>query len=622
MAGSTQSPRPYPAPLHRAIRGYTIDPSLTQSLRTATLGEITMQVPWESLEPGPRGEYLEVIDHDPSMQCFYQPVDLDNPLLLAQDGLPPSEGTPQFHQQMVYAVASTTIERFEQALGRRALWRPGPPLRGRGPKDDSHFVQRLRIYPHALRDANAYYSPQKIGLLFGYFAAAEEDSGEHVPGGMVFTCLSHDIVAHETTHALLDGMHRRLLQATNPDMLAFHEAFADIVALFQHFTVPEILAREIANTRGDIQSQQNLLGQLAGEFGRATGLRGALRDAIGEVDPATGRWKRHLPDPSELAKTMEPHARGALLVAAVFDAFLNIYGVRTADLLRLSTGGTGILPAGAIHPDLVNRLAGEAKKSAEHVLIMCVRALDYCPPMDLTFGEYLRALITADLDLHPEDNRDYRVAFIEAFRQRGIYPRDVRALSVDNVRWRRVEEDEIQPSKALIASLGGLRQYADWWLKAESRRDLFDNERKARLQLHAALKRHFTRARDGRHDAAFFGLDPGHGFEVHAAHFAVHMGMDGHPRYQLIVQLTQERANGSRGAGPGTGFFGGSTLIMDVKREQIDYCVRKSIGSTTRMARQEAYLREVRGQTLQEAYLGSRPPGSSPEPFALLHRGY
>ena len=68
-----------------------------------------------------------------------------------------------------------------------------------------------------------------------------------------------------------------------------------------------------------------------------------------------------------------------------------------ADLRRIATGGTGILPPGDIHPDLVDRLADEAAKSASHVLRMCIRALDYCPPVDLTFGEYLRALITGRL---------------------------------------------------------------------------------------------------------------------------------------------------------------------------------------------------------------------------------
>jgi hypothetical protein len=38
-------------------------------------------------------------------------------------GLDPSESDPRFHQQMVYAVASETLQRFEYALGRRIRWR-------------------------------------------------------------------------------------------------------------------------------------------------------------------------------------------------------------------------------------------------------------------------------------------------------------------------------------------------------------------------------------------------------------------------------------------------------------------------------------------------------------------
>ena len=73
--------------------------------------------------------------------------------------------------------------------------------------------------------------------------------------------------------------------------------------------------------------------------------------------------------------------------------------------------------------------------AADHVLNMCIRALDYCPPVDIDFGDYLRALITADRDLVPDDDRRYRVAFIEAFRRRGIYPQGVRSLSAESLCW-------------------------------------------------------------------------------------------------------------------------------------------------------------------------------------------
>ena len=88
--------------------------------------------------------------------------------LLAQDGLPPSESNPQFHQQMVYAVAMRTIRSFEQALGRLALWR-SDRHGADGQTTGEQYVQRLRLYPHALREANAFYSPDKKAVLFGYF---------------------------------------------------------------------------------------------------------------------------------------------------------------------------------------------------------------------------------------------------------------------------------------------------------------------------------------------------------------------------------------------------------------------------------------------------------------------
>jgi hypothetical protein len=619
-------------PLFRDLRGYALDPSLALQLETAPISEVLFKVPWEPLEPGPVGEYLEVVDFDPAGRCFYEPVDLDDPYLLVQDGLPPSEGTPQFHQQMVYAVAQRTIHAFERALGRRAIWSPGPAPSPGDPDDDSHFVQRLRIYPHALREANAYYSPAKKALLFGYFQATDDDPADHVPGSLVFACLSHDIVAHETAHALLDGLHRRLNRATNPDMLAFHEAFADLVALFQHFTIPAILQHQLANARGDIRKQETLLGELATQFGRSTGARGALRDFIGQVDRETGKWAPHDPDPAEYAGTTEAHARGAILVAAVFDAFLSIYNGRIADLMRLYTGGTGVLPEGAVHPDLVNRLADEAAKVADHVLTMCVRALDYCPPVDLTFGEYLRAVITADVDLVPSDEHAYRIAFVEAFRRRGLYPRNLRTLSVENLRWRAAADEEDGPSKGLLKIIIGLRPHAHRQLYARTRERIFRAERFTRYRLHEALAKHFAESPDGPADAKFLGLEPGHGtddpraysFQVHTIHFATRAGPSGDLMLQAIIQLIQERTDLDPvwdADEEGTLFEGGCTLVADLRAPAISYCIRKPIGSKTRAERQLAFLRGLTGTGPRATYFGPPDPSRAREPFALLHRG-
>jgi hypothetical protein len=286
-----------------------------------------------------------------------------------------------------------------------------------------------------LREQNAYYSPTKKALLFGYFNAPTTDPRDDLPGGMVFTCLSHDIIVHEMTHAILDGIHRRLLDVSNLDMLAFHEAFADIVAIFQHFTLPGLLLDQIQKTRGQL-GNNSYLAKLAVQFARSTDRGSALRNALGEFD---GSGNRLPPDPSAYARTLEPHARGAILVAAVFDAFLTMYEDRVQDLRRIATAGTGIIPQGAIHPDLAHRFAEEATKAARRVLTICIRAVDYLPPVDITFGDYLRALITADADQKPDDPRRHRLAFIQAFRDRGIYPLDVRTLAEDTLKWNRVD---------------------------------------------------------------------------------------------------------------------------------------------------------------------------------------
>jgi hypothetical protein len=610
-------------PPNRRLRVYAVDPSLSTRLATAGFNEVTLELRWEErLEKGPKGEYLSVEDVDAAGNT-HQPVDLNDPRLLAQDGWAPSEGNPQFHQQMVYAVAMKTIEHFERALGRPVLWRPRP-----NPKneyDDKEFVQRLVIRPHALRQANAFYSPQEVALLFGHFEATARDPREQMPGSRVYTCLSHDIVAHETTHAILDGLHRRFNEPTNVDVLAFHEAFADIVALLQHFTIPEVLEDQISRTRGNIEAE-SLLGSLAVQLGRAMGTRGALRDAIGRVED--GVWKRLEPDPADLQRLLTPHARGAVLVAAVFDAFLAIYNARIADLLRISTGGTGVLPAGAIHPDLVRRLSTEAAKCAAHVLKMCIRALDYVPPVDLTFFEYLRALITADFELMSDDRHNYRVAFVEAFRRRGIYPLDLqdptpdtpRTLSVDTLRWQGLDTSQLPAAvRSTVAReydgiITSLRQYADACFYLEDRKALFDVTREQREKLARKLKTAFAAAPEF---AAELGLDPKRSFEVHALHRSLHVRADGRHVPQVVVALTQSTPikASKKDDTPAHLFRGGSTLVVDLSLRAVKYRIYKNIKSSDRRERTADFFRAAAADPLRGLFFAP----DSREPFAALH---
>src|SRR5207253_718105 len=303
-------------------------------------------------------------------------------------------------------------------------------------------------------------------------------------------------------------------------------------------------------TRGNLESE-SILGQLAVQFGRAVGGRGALRDAIGKVNK-DGSWTRREPNPSDYASTLEPHARGALLVAAIFDAFLAIYKTRTADLLRIYTGGTGVLPGGAIHPDLVHRLATEAAKTAGHVLNICIRALDYIPPVDITFGEYLRGLITADADLVPDDPYNYRVAFVESFRKRGIYPLDLDTLSVDTLRWQGVDlfepfKKDPTTERVLKAQLKKLRdqlkRYADICFYLPTREELYEETNKQLVLLKQTLKDIFSdlSAEPRKQFALLIGVDPDLSFEIGEMRRSMRVGPDGQHKPQIIIAVTQSR---------------------------------------------------------------------------------
>lgn len=634
-------------PTARRLRGYAFDPSLGSDPETTGINLTTYEIGWDNdLKPGPVGEYVEVVDHDPLSNRFYAPVDLNDPQLLAMDGLAPSGTDPQAHQQMVYAVAMTTIENFEKALGRKVLWAP----REDGMRKTPKYVQRLRIYPHALRDANAYYSPQMKALLFGYFRASEEDL-THPPGAIVFNCLSHDVVAHETTHALLDGMHRRYLEPTHPDVLAFHEAFSDIVALFQRFSLSSALRQQIAQTRGDFR-KENLLAELAQEFGRATGRQGALRNALSAT-----------PAPTALQDIMEPHARGAILVAAIFEAFNTVYATRAEKLMRLATGGNGILAQSALPELLIDHLAEAAAKTARQILGICIRALDYCPPVAITFGDYLRALITADQDMEPVDELGYRVALINAFRRWGIFAPEIHDLAENSLTWPGGSELKGYDPEWLKVRL---EHTPDWFRYESDRKSIYGKSIGAAVYLHNELVFHglseeirkplmegndrdparrkkslyaellkMPKAERKKQyaDLYAFGalcgmvLDPDQvkrvpgieldeagipRFEVHHFRTAFRARPNGTIMDQLILSFTQKR---TISLGKGKGDFqlrGGATLIIDLASLELRHCISYPIDDDGRVD-------EIRERMLFSLADAGVVKFQEQEPFAFLH---
>jgi hypothetical protein len=363
------------------------DPSIRSGGRILTT---LLQVPMERLAPGPTGHRVQVIDFDASTGVHYKPLaePLDkDPFAGASDDV--LLGDPHFHCQNVYAIAMSTLGRFEAALGRRVAW--------------SFGGHQLKIAPHAFADANAFYSEQDQALMFGYF-----------PGraGVVHTCLSHDVVAHETTHAVLDGLRTRYTDLSSPDQAAFHEGFADLVAILGGFAQPAVFSFALADftvpaTRQELFEllRSSLLLRIGEQFG----------EELSRVRGEPLRKSLELPLSKELLGTEEfeePHRRGEVLVAAMLTAMLRVWVARATD-------GAGDDLSGVD----VQRVRDEGPKAAAHLLVASIRALDYAPPVDLQFSDYLSALLTADAELWPDDGTyHYRNLLRAAFAEFGIKP--------------------------------------------------------------------------------------------------------------------------------------------------------------------------------------------------------
>jgi len=418
------------APSVRPLRIYTLDPSVSYRLG----GVATVDVPYESLEAGPVGHLFAVHCEKVPHPLVAQPLDLDESSLLLSSGLSPTPANGQFHLQMTYAVCMLTYEAFRKALGRDIAWSVDP--------EEGASCTRLRVRPFGMYERNAYYDREEGGLSFGWFHAEANPAGHTIPRGLVFTSLSHDVVAHETTHALLDSLRSEFSSPMNPDVLGFHEGFSDLVALLQHFSFPDVVEQGLRDARGSM-GQASLLTGLAREFGYATSHRGSvlpLRSAvdvehIDTFDSDALAAAGASDGPLAYEPDMEPHQMGTVLVSAIFEAFATVFRRKSARYFRVAGISLDDVGKAAMPDELLKLVAQEASDIAGHFLDICIRAIDYCPPVDMDLGEYLRALITADTDVVANDPWCYRESLMRSFQRRRIFPMNIPFMSEDAVRW-------------------------------------------------------------------------------------------------------------------------------------------------------------------------------------------
>lgn len=576
-------------PLYRPLKIFALDPSVSR-LEGATA---LVNVPYEQLQAGPEGRLFKVAPDDGVQPA----LDLDDHNILISNGLEPSTSDKRFQDQMVYAVASIVYTAFRHALGRHITW-------GFDARSDR---SQLLLKPRAFEGTNSFYDKANGEVSFGFYKNQAKDDFP----GTVYACLSHDAVAHEVTHALLDGLRAHFSLPTSADVLAFHEGFADVVAVFQHFSYEQVVRAAIKNSHGNL-TRAALLTDIARQLGQTrreanTALRSALDFSQSQKKDENSDKEVRLYDP-----TLEPHDLGSVLVFAVFRAFVTVFRRKTERLVRLATNGSGRLQ-GELPADLQAALAEKASKLAGQFLTMCIRAIDYCPPVDITLGEYLRAVITADKDLVPDDRWAYREAWIDSFRIHHIYPSGVSDLSEDSVLWTPLKNDNAalwsQPIEEL--AFRELKFNGDPAWPADANELTRQARALGKIVTTPKFMKTFGLAQPG--DPLLKGdevLPP----KIQSIRSSRRVGPSGQVVFDIVAEVTQKRKARFAETGETCTFYGGSTVIIDPDG-RIRYTIVKNVTNNHRLNEQKQFLDGPQGTKYKASLCGSETPNF----FMLLH---
>ena len=353
------------APEPRAI---TIPIIVQDPRKTPTPVNVTVRGP---LLAGPIGERMAVFDYNVDRDVMFPPA------TPRKDGSFPDYalGDLRFHQLNTYAIAARATELVELELGRPLRW--------------GFEGSRLLIVPHAGILENAFYSAESHSLQFYSFM------GNGRRRRAYHTALAHDIVAHETGHAILDAVRPRYYEPFDPETSALHEAIGDLCALFAALS-HEVIQRRVAGSLDRL----NLLSEIAEGFEEAGAEGwGSLRSL---VDATPSDWK----------DTIEPHDLSLKLSSTIYLALRKLHQIQMRR-------GEGRLSALRTARTVVQRMA--------------VRALDFLPPADCTIAEYAEALLAADRSVHPTDDYGYRAEVHDVLARRGLVSR--RETGLDESRW-------------------------------------------------------------------------------------------------------------------------------------------------------------------------------------------
>src|SRR5262245_7527408 len=224
-------------------------------------------------------------------------------------------GTDAFDAVHTFAVVRQTLTMYQRA--RAAGGTPAPlPWEWNSPANS----EPLSVFPHGLPGTmNAFYSRSEKALRFGDFIP----NGTPAPP-RVFTCRSLDIVAHETGHAVLDGLKPGWLGFGNPPQTGgLHESFGDLTAIFLALSQMDQVEAVIAQTKANLHDK-TFLADLAEQFGLALGRPNGLRNADNDL---------------KLSQVgTEVHAISQVFTGAIYDILADIFAFEKRTAVKDDAG--------------------------------------------------------------------------------------------------------------------------------------------------------------------------------------------------------------------------------------------------------------------------------------------
>lgn len=272
---------------------------------------------------------------------------------------------PRFDSAHAFYVANQALQVAEGYLGRELPWGFSEDL-GR---------QQMLIHPHAgANTANAFYQAEAGSINFFHF-------DDPTTGGVQRTGASADIVAHETGHAILDGIRHNYLSSLTVAAGGFHESFGDMVSILVALHDPAVVEQLQQETQGNL-AIPNVVSSMAENLGKAAGKMDGmdtdcLRQALNDHKYKDQHFLPYV-DPRDPFSGLgqEPHAYANLFTGAFYEILFGLQTVTSSDQSKTFTESLS-----------------EARDMAGMLLF---RGTEFAPVGEPTYREIALAMLKAD----------------------------------------------------------------------------------------------------------------------------------------------------------------------------------------------------------------------------------